>query len=134
MKKYMGKLLGAWLIGSILSLYTTFVIMNLWDWFASPAFHVPEISFWLTFGLVLLVGLFEKGDAVAEVSVESIMAAVIATVPQERRAEVEAEVSEYLKEKMGVDVWLKGGAAAFGRFAVNSLVLGLGFAVHTFLT
>jgi len=135
MKKYMGKFLVAWLVGSILSLYTTFVIMNLWNWFASPALHVPEISFWGMFGLVLLVGLFSEWHGIAEeAGWKNIIAVLIASVPDERREEVTSKIEEYAKEQMKLEVWLEAGTKTFGRCVVNILVLGLGFVVHTFLT
>jgi hypothetical protein len=34
-------------------LFTTFVLTVLWNWFAVPALHASEISFWLMYGLVL---------------------------------------------------------------------------------
>jgi len=37
-----------WLISS---LFTTFVLQNLWNWFAIPALHASEISFWVMYGL-----------------------------------------------------------------------------------
>lgn len=134
MKKYMSRLLGAWLVGSILSLYTTFVIMNLWNWFASPALHVPEISFWGMFGLVLLVGLFVEGHAItAEGLLKNMIPVLIASVPDDRREEVVSTIEEYVTEKMKVEIWLEAGSKAFGRCVGNTLVLGLGFVVHVFL-
>ena len=134
MKKYMGKFLGAWLIGSILSLYTTFVIMNLWNWFASPALHVPEISFWGMFGLVLLVGLFAEGHQIAEeAGWKNMIAVLIASVPDDRREEVASRIEEYANEKLKVEIWLEAASKAFSRCVGNTLVLGLGFVVHIFL-
>jgi hypothetical protein len=54
----MKKVMLFWLIGSVVALYRTFVIENLWNWFAASALHIPEISFWGMYGLVLLIGVF----------------------------------------------------------------------------
>ena len=86
-------------------------------------------------GLVLLVGLFSEGHGIAEEAEwKNIMAVLIAIVPDERREEVISKVEEYAKGQMKLEVWLEAGTKALGRCAVNTLVVVLGFAVHTFLT
>jgi hypothetical protein len=44
----------------IIHLYTTLVLTILWNWFVVPAFHVSDISFWLMYGLVLIVSMFSN--------------------------------------------------------------------------
>jgi len=41
------KMLLGWVVGSAASLYTAFVLQNLWNWFATPALHLSQISFWI---------------------------------------------------------------------------------------
>jgi len=35
------------LVGPVVGLYRTFVLLNLWNWFAAEALHLPVISFWV---------------------------------------------------------------------------------------
>ena len=39
----------------------TWVIMALWNWLAVSLFGAPEITFWMTAGLMLLVNLLTGG-------------------------------------------------------------------------
>jgi hypothetical protein len=56
------------LAGMVGSLYTTFVAQRLWSWFVVAAFHTSEISFWVMYGLIMLLRLFtnEQEVGVAE--------------------------------------------------------------------
>ena len=38
------KLLTIFGISLVVGLYTTFVLQNLWNWFAVPAFNVPRVG------------------------------------------------------------------------------------------
>src|SRR5271165_4312707 len=47
-----------------LSLYTNVVVLALWDWFAVPALHVPDVSYWQIYGVTLLLAiLFSPPDS-----------------------------------------------------------------------
>jgi hypothetical protein len=39
-------------------LYGAFVLMNLWNWFVVPTFHLSAIFYWMVFGLALAVNTF----------------------------------------------------------------------------
>jgi len=45
-------------IGIITGLYTTLVLQQRWNWFVVSPFHLGSISFWQTYGLVLIVDMF----------------------------------------------------------------------------
>ena len=49
-----------WVIGRIVSLYTTFVLQSLWNWFVVSIFHLAPIHYWEMFALLLLVGLLTE--------------------------------------------------------------------------
>ena len=57
------KIVIIWLVGMVVGLYTTFVLQSLWNWFATEAFHVSQISFWVMYGVVLVVGLLTEGQS-----------------------------------------------------------------------
>src|SRR6516164_5056342 len=79
----------------VLSLYTVFVLMKLWDWFVAPTFNLSPISFWMMFGLTLVFRVFRNLGSGAESGklrrLQKIEAMVDACVPDAQR--------EGLKEK-----------------------------------
>jgi hypothetical protein len=127
------KLLWAFPIGIVISLYTTFIIQNLWNWFVVPAFHVAEISFWGIFGLVLLVNLLAEGQKsgdkfATEQRWKNIGHVLDACIPPEKMESVR-ELVEAENEGM----WLNLGIEAFGKIVGNTLTLLVGWVVHMFL-
>src|SRR5215469_4322046 len=103
------KLLWAFPVGIVVSLYTTFIIQNLWNWFAVPALHVPEISFWVIYGLVLLVSLLmegqKSGDKFAtEQKWKVVFHALDACIPSEKQ---EAVMEQIKQETEGI--WFQVG-------------------------
>jgi hypothetical protein len=53
----MMKYVATGLVALIVGIYTTFVAMYMWNWFAVPIFNLPYISFLQMLGLVWLIGL-----------------------------------------------------------------------------
>ena len=128
----MKKFMLFWLIGSVVGLYTTFVIESLWNWFATSALHVSEISFWVTYGLVLLIGLFtdNQGQNFAEDQRWKVMLITLdACIPDAKRDDVKAQ----MEEQAQVGIWVEAGSHVFGKLVGNSLVLILAFVIHAFL-
>ncbi|MGA2235331.1 MAG: hypothetical protein ABSG23_07650 [Terriglobales bacterium] len=126
----MKKIVVAWIIGSVVGLYTTFVIQNLWNWFATSALHVPEISFWVMYGLTLLISLFTAWQNGAdEPRWKAMGIALEACIPDAKKEEVEAQV----KEQLEVRIWVDMGYQVFGKVVGTTFVLALGFVVHLFL-
>jgi len=112
----------------VLSLYTAFVLMNLWDWFVAPTFNLSPISFWMMFGLTLVFRVFRNLGSGAESGklrrLQKIEAMVDACVPDAQR--------EGLKEKFKKiegPVWVQI-MAPFDSLLGETFVLGVGFAVH----
>lgn len=113
-------------ISTVVGLYTTFVLMSLWDWFVSPTFHIGEISFWTMFGFNLLIGLFRAGDDSGEqIRFKVITTVLDACVPDEKKEDVKSELDEMEKQ-----VWWDMGLKVFGQVFANSVTLGIGFVVH----
>ena len=46
------------------------VVMLLWNWVAVGLFNAPVLSYWLTFGLLLLCSLLVKSQAIVKKSNE----------------------------------------------------------------
>lgn len=127
------KLLWAFPIGIVVSLYTTFIIQKLWNWFAVPALHVPEISFWGIYGLVLLVSILAEDQKGANKSKDEqrwrcLYHALDACIPAEKRDVVMEQIDE-----AGVGMWARIVSEVFGKVIGNTLTLIIGWVVHAFL-
>ena len=125
-------------IGFIVGFYTTFVLQCLWNWFAVPALQVPRISYWLMFGLNNLISLlFERSEASEEIR-ENVrnkqwvisMAVLDACVPDEKQSEVQKDIKQYTDD----GIWGTVVTTIFRQLAVNTIALGVGWAIHTALT
>jgi hypothetical protein len=124
------KLVGTWGIAMVVGLYTTFVLQTLWNWFAVQALNAPAVSYWAMYGLMMLIHLvFEKPPFEMDKKFKLISIVVDACVPDDKRH----DVNELLKqEEEGLVPELMGmiGGQAFG----NTFTLGLGWAIHQFLS
>jgi hypothetical protein len=113
-------------VSMTVGLYTTFVLVVLWDWFAVPAFHVNEIGFWIMYGLTMTSGLLRGGSDIETESRHKVLLVVLdGCVPDHKRQQVNEEL-EGLTEGM----WWQAGTKVFGQVVGNSLTLALGFVIH----
>lgn len=101
--------------------------MVLWNWFAVPAFHLSEISYWVMYGLTLLVKLLHSrgGDIEADHRHKVVAVMLDACVPAEKRPEVTEQLEEFAGR-----MWYEAGWQIFGRIFGSSVSLGIGFVVH----
>jgi hypothetical protein len=112
----------------VVALYTTFVLTLFWAWFVVPAFHVTEISFWVMYGITLLIGLFRQDNDIWDEHKHAILAKMLAAcVPSEKMDDLMADLKEHEES-----IWPKVGWHVFGQFAGNTVTLGIGFVVHVF--
>jgi hypothetical protein len=124
-----------WMIGVLVSLYTAFVVQSLWKWFATPTFHVPEISFWSTYGLVLLIGLLTKRydkNFAEEQRWKRMLIALDACIPDDKKGAFKEQLKELISEQKEF-LWLEARRRVLGTLAESTLVLALGFAIHAFI-
>jgi len=117
-------------LGLITAIYTTFILTLLWGWFVAPAFHVSRISFWMMYGLVLLVNLLrgndlEGKDMEDDLRWELLMTGIDACIPEDKKEGVEKE-REYLNK----GVWKVLGAFSAAQLIGNTITLGIAFVVH----
>lgn len=118
-----------WMIGAVISLYTTFVLQNLWNWFVTEAFHLSQVSFWVMYGLVLVVGMFSDDLRFDEnQQFKALATALDACIPEEKREWVNEQLDTQTKF-----VWLEAGSAAFGRLVGTTFTLLVAWVVHVFL-
>lgn len=113
-------------VSMVVGLYTTFVLTILWGWFAVPAFGVGAISFWVMYGLTMLIELFRSHADIEADHRHKIVATMLdACVPTEKREEVTERLAEFSEQ-----IWYEAGWTVFGQIITNTITLGVGFAVH----
>lgn len=121
------KFLLLYAVSVIVGVFTAFVLTILWSWFVVPAFHVDAVSFWVMYGLTLLIDLLRSDGNDIEADHRHKVVAIMldACVPAERREEVMEQLTEFTKQ-----IWYEAGWKLFGKLLGNSMALGLGFVVH----
>jgi hypothetical protein len=122
-------------IGIFVSLFDAFVLQSLWNWYAVPYLRLPEITFWATYGLLLLIQVIvREGSNNNEVEANKIRWDTIDYVMNLLLSQENIErVKEFLKEKEDA-IWVTAGSHVFVRVAGNAVTLGTGWMIHAFLT
>ncbi len=116
-----------WSIGIVVALYTTFVVQSLWNWFVTEAFHLSPISFWVTYGIVLVIRLLGQKTRTDEMLMFEVLGTKLdACIPDDKQEVVEKKV----KEMTGATTWVFTFA---GDFVGNTFTLVVGWIVHVFL-
>jgi len=115
-------------VGLLIGLYTAFVAMSLWNWFAVRALNVNSITFLEMVGIVWLISLFTDHTNKDESKWKILFSAIEACVPDHNREMLAATIEEH-KE----NIWTDAFAAAFGQVAGNTLTLALGFGLHVLI-
>jgi hypothetical protein len=117
-------------LGVVGGLYSTFVLTIMWNWFVVPALHLSEISFWMAFGLILVINLLRdprERDMAEDQKWEALTTMLEACVPEDRKAYVKERL-----ESQSKGIWMKAGVTMFSLMVGNTAVLGMGFVVHIF--
>jgi hypothetical protein len=130
MKEFRRVLILIFLVGPLISLYMTFVLKNLWNWFATEALHLPEIPFWVMFGLVLMIGMFtaKLDDIEQKYTFKAFGTALDACVPSDQKEWVREQL-----EGQQESIWGDIAMMPFTRILGATFTLVVGWAVHTFL-
>jgi len=116
----------ALLVGLLVGIYTAFVSMCLWNWFATRAFRVPQLSFFEMLGLVwLLQVLFGSVGQDSEPHWRMLWTVLDKLVPGDRR-DAYAAAMKGLEQ----DAWTHAAVGAIGQVVGNTVMLGLGFGLH----
>lgn len=121
------KFLLLYAVSMTVGLFTAFVLTVLWGWFVVPAFHVDAVSFWVMYGLTMLIDLLRsKGNEIQADHRHKVVALMLdACVPAERREEVREELTQFNEDASHEIGW-----KLFGRLFESALTLALGWVVH----
>ena len=124
-----------WAISIITGLYTTLALTLLWNWFVAPVFHLGAVSFWLMYGLVLVVGLLRFSDndetREAERRLVIVITALEFCIPTENREAAKSAVQGLMDRQMK-GLWVEAAMPMFGQAFSTTATLGVGFVVHMF--
>jgi len=112
-------------IGFSIKLYTAFVAMCLWNWFAVRALNINSISFLEMIGIVLLVSLFTDGINKDHGNWKILFSVLEWCVPDQNR-EMVAEVMQEQKEQMWTDALIM----SLGNIGGITITLILGYGLH----
>jgi hypothetical protein len=114
-----------------LSLYTNVVVLALWDWFAVPALHVPDVSYWQFYGVTLLLAiLFSPPDSGDRHQLTMISMQLEAVLPEDKRLVIQEALQEQQQEKQARNAMV---FSLISRISGNTTVLIIGWTIHTFL-
>ncbi len=119
----------------VVGLYTAFALTLLWNWFVAPVFHLADASFWLVYGLVLVVGLLRFSDnhydeiREADRNLVITLTAIEFCIPEERR-DVAKETIQDLMDQQLKGLWLEVGLPTVGKAFATTATLAAGFVVH----
>jgi hypothetical protein len=119
------------LVGTLVGLYTTFVLQHLWNWFVTTAFHLPEISFWVLYGVVLSIGMFsdtQSSNFQQRQWFKGLATGLDACIPESKYESVKEQM-----DAQGAEMWVEAGFLVFGRLLASTVTLIIGGAVHLFL-
>ena len=111
-------------------LWTAFVVQNLWNWFLAPAIHASELSYFEAVGILLLAYVLKKESKDRlenEERWDKAMVTLGACVPPGKAEEL--KLAHEKKEKPGWLMVLNLASEPIG----STIVLGVGWVVHTFL-
>ncbi len=115
-----------WAVAIVGWFYTTFVLQSLWNWFVVAALNAPQISYWIMFGLHLMIQVIaQRDDSKDELRWKWVDIVLTRCIPEERREEVAEEIQAE-KDQLAAQLGLRVFSIAFG----NTFVLGLGWVVH----
>jgi hypothetical protein len=128
----MGNKAWAWVVaafvGLSIGLYTAFVAMCFWNWFAVRVLNVRSISFLEMVGIVWLIQLFTEKDDNNEARWRVLFTTIEACVPDNNRKML-AEAMQEQKE----NIWIDAAAMAWKRIIGNTIMLILGFGLDAFI-
>jgi hypothetical protein len=131
MKKFFSmKMVTAWVIAFFVGLYSTFVALNLWTWFAVPIFHLPDLSFLQLWGLMLLASALTRGNFQIETNGENGRWATLGTAIEMCIPDEKQQVWKEYWDATPLRAFLETVSVIVGAVASNTLVLVLGFILH----
>jgi hypothetical protein len=117
-----------WLPPLLVGVYTAFVAMCMWNWFAVRALNVPSITFLQMVGIVWLLKLLinrPNADKADELRWKGLFTVLDACVPEQNKE----TLAEALQDQKG-NIWFDILTLTFGELVGNTATLILGFGLH----
>ena len=117
-------------VALLVGFYKAFVLMHLWNWFVAPIFHISDISLFQALGLFFIAAVFtnQSSELGHEYWSKRTVAILDLCIPEDRKAQAEHILGEKDEES-----WREVGQWHFNEIASTTVVLVLGWGVHTYL-
>jgi hypothetical protein len=115
----------------LVGLYKVFVLMHLWNWFATPVFHIPSISLVQMLGLFLIVEVClgsERSEWTTDYWGKRILAVLDCCIPEDRKGD-----AKRLLEESAEEGWYEMGQLYLSELASATAILIIGWGIHTYL-
>jgi hypothetical protein len=130
MKKTRSRVI-TWTLAFVIGCYSTFVLQQFWNWFATPILLLQSISFWEAYGLILLISFLFPKTAHDEhrrnfSHVFSLLEKFC--IPETKQD----ELREFVQSKKD-DFWSEVASLMFEQVFSNTFALGVGWVIHSFL-
>lgn len=118
-----------WFLSVVISVYRAFVLMMLWNWFVTRAFHVDSVSFLLMLGISWFIELVTRpSEQDAAFYSSNLYPLVLLCVPENKQEEAREQMEQFQS-----DIWSQLWTSAGSRVFDITLTLGLGFVVTLFV-
>lgn len=124
------KMVATWVIAFLVGLYSTFVALNLWTWFAVPILHLPGLSYLQLWGLMLLGSALMRGNFTASSGGEQGRWATLGTAVEMCIPDEKQEAWKNYWDKEPSRTVLENIGYVIVGFSTNTLVLVMGFVLH----
>ena len=122
------KYVWTFVVAFIVGLYTAFVAMCMWNWFAVQALNVPSISFLQMLGLVWLISILTNRPDQDEIKWKSLFVIIEQCVPEEKREIVKDAIQDIQD-----NIWIDLSSKIVGQIVGNTVTLILGFVLYNFI-
>lgn len=114
-----------WIVSLLVGVYTAFVAMCMWNWFAVPVLNVSKASFLQMLGLIWLIGILINRPSADDYRWKSLFAVMEACLPDDK-----LQLAHYAMDEQNDKIWIDVMGTVAGQLVGNSLTLGLGYGLH----
>ena len=114
----------------LVGLYKAFVLMQLWNWFVSPIFHISSISLFQAIGLFFVVALCTNHWHELELEYWSkrMMALLECYVPDDKK-----ERAKLVLERSDDEGWRALSIMHFNDLGSTTIILVLSWVIHAYV-
>ncbi len=124
----MKKNLSFFAVAFITGLYTAFVAMCMWNWFAVRVFNLSNVSYLEMLGLIWFIHLLNHKPDFDGRKLKALLPVLDACVPEEKRETLSVALQEHQD-----NLWVDMVEMISGQIIGNTLTLIFGFLLSLFI-